>query len=544
MEPLKISELSGITSPNTSTSIIPVVSSGETYNMTLDSLSNTIVDNKVHLFVSGQTFNGDITVNGNVVVNGKVISFTLLDITYDALVFLINYNFLQPGVFYRIIDYNTVYWMLDDNGVEINNGVPITGVTEPIVVFATSTNTLGINATSPFFHNDLIEYNWDPIDFVNDAAFSNLSNFGFKGVITYREDTLTNISTDWDFRNIKYRRWEPTAPEWQDTPFYVVHDVVLHDLVIYKCIADNINREPSLNSSDGYWVQILNLNDNPYWNPNSTNITFDGVTISSSLNYRDFYTFNLLSVVKDNNIRTSLCNFGSVLSRLSNIVFIGDSDGVKIRDSNVRVLTIGNGAKDFDFKSNVREIIIGTDCSNITINSGGYNLILSDNVDNAFFDNNCNNSIIGSNCLNIKMGTDSNNIVVGSQSDSLNFGSRSYMINTGTFNYDISFDSGCNNITTRDTCSIISLGVDCKYISISPITKMLKFEPFCKYLELPQNSLNTYFNMGCSNGDFTHSTWIIRLLSKWVVTNEDYILKLTYFSGEPDNIYKCVNINE
>lgn len=541
MEPLKISELSGITSPNTSTSIIPIVSSGVTYNMTLNSLSQTIVDDKIHVFRSGQIFDGPAIVNGDLIVNGRVYSNTLVPITYDDLMSQRLAGSLVPGIFYQIVDFQTVYWMIDDLGVEINDGVPIYGEIEPIIVFATSENRIGINAISPFFHNDILEYEWDPDEFINDAAFSNLVGLGFKGVITYREDVRNNLSSDWDFRNVKFRRWTPIAPEWVDSTFYAVHDVVHHDFFIFKCIADNINREPSILSSSGFWVQLLNLNDNPYWSPNSISITFDGVTISSGLDYEDFYSFNLLSNVKNNNLRTSQCIFGSISTQLSNIVLVGDADGVKLIDSNVRAVTLGNGAKSFEFKSDVKEIIAGSNCSNIIIHSGSYNLILSDDVDNGFFDNNSNNSIIGTGCSNIVMGTDTNNIVVGSFSDSLNFSSHSYLINTGTYNHDILFMPGCNNITVNDTCHTLSFGAHSEFISIGLLSSLLRFDAECKFLIIPNNSINTFFNIGCSNGDFTNSTWIIRLFNKWVVINEDGDLKLTYFGG--DNIHHAIDIN-
>lgn len=60
----KISELSGITSPNLS-GVTVVVDNGTTYKSTLHNLRNTLVDSGSHYFTGSQTINGNLTINNS-----------------------------------------------------------------------------------------------------------------------------------------------------------------------------------------------------------------------------------------------------------------------------------------------------------------------------------------------------------------------------------------------------------------------------------------------------------------------------------------------
>ena len=132
----------------------------------------------------------------------------LLDTTYSDLVTTISSNELVPGTFYRITDFNTRHYILDGQ-VTDSSGDTITGTVESLIVLATSENTISTEAYSEQFPTDMIRYDWNPANWLTDTGFSVGGTIisGFKGVITYRHDTINNVSAHYDWRNVKFRRW-------------------------------------------------------------------------------------------------------------------------------------------------------------------------------------------------------------------------------------------------------------------------------------------------------------------------------------------------
>ena len=74
----------------------------------------------------------------------------------------------------------------------------ISDLAEPLIVSATDVNKIDIVAKSPSFPQDIIYY---------DTSDANPANWA----ITYRHDTLKNLSTWYDWRTIKFTRWETVA---------------------------------------------------------------------------------------------------------------------------------------------------------------------------------------------------------------------------------------------------------------------------------------------------------------------------------------------
>ena len=135
-------------------------------------------------------------------------------VTYSELVTLINTSALSPLGYYLISDYQTVHyiqWTGPTPSPPTQGGEDIhVGATEPIVVQATSVNTIGLYAMSPSFPHDIIYYiptGWSDRD--HDAVFAGMIQS--KGVITKRIDTVKRLERDYDWRNFIFRRWE-TVP--------------------------------------------------------------------------------------------------------------------------------------------------------------------------------------------------------------------------------------------------------------------------------------------------------------------------------------------
>lgn len=134
--------------------------------------------------------------------NGNLTGGALLeDLTYSELYNLWDEGTLTAGQYYKITDYQTCYdqpnW--DTNGNSITTGNYKLGPIEPLVVFATSTQTLAPNAYSLDYPKDTIKYD---ISFNQTEVTNGLA----KGRIYERIDEVGN-RTDYDWRNVQFKRY-------------------------------------------------------------------------------------------------------------------------------------------------------------------------------------------------------------------------------------------------------------------------------------------------------------------------------------------------
>lgn len=124
------------------------------------------------------------------------------EVTYDELYSLYTGATLNPGKFYLITDFQTCYDQpnFDNVGNPITSGNYKTGATEPLLVLATSGNTLSPQAYSPQYPLDKITYDisWNVTEITSNPA---------KGRITERIDDRNN-RTDYDFRAVQFIRYD------------------------------------------------------------------------------------------------------------------------------------------------------------------------------------------------------------------------------------------------------------------------------------------------------------------------------------------------
>ena len=123
------------------------------------------------------------------------------EVTYDELYSLYTGGTLTQGGYYLITDFQSIY---DQPDFDYNNNLIITGnsktgITEPLLVFSTSSTTLSNQAFSPLYPKDKITY---------DITFTTteVTNTPAKGRITERIDEYNN-RTDYDHRNIEFKRY-------------------------------------------------------------------------------------------------------------------------------------------------------------------------------------------------------------------------------------------------------------------------------------------------------------------------------------------------
>ena len=124
-----------------------------------------------------------------------------VEVTYSELVDKITGSTLVIGTYYIITDFQTCYDQPDfeyDN-TPIISGNYKQGPVEPIVILATSADTISSIAYQPAYPNDTIKYDWswDMTEVTNGVAY---------GRITERIDEFNN-RTDYDHRNILFKRY-------------------------------------------------------------------------------------------------------------------------------------------------------------------------------------------------------------------------------------------------------------------------------------------------------------------------------------------------
>lgn len=123
-------------------------------------------------------------------------------VTYEELTTKIGTNELDPGKLYKITDFQTIYdqpsYVTDGDDLDPNVETKYADI-DPIIVTATSVNTLDTFASQPGNPDDIIRYEVNYTLPFNTATPT-------KGRITYRKDNKGN-ECSWDFRTILFKRW-------------------------------------------------------------------------------------------------------------------------------------------------------------------------------------------------------------------------------------------------------------------------------------------------------------------------------------------------
>jgi hypothetical protein len=178
----------------------------------LDPFGNIIQYGEGGTFTGGTVSGATTFTNGltaNTITVDTISATTYLNISaggltntdYSGLTSLILTSGLTAGSYYLITDFQTCYDQpdFDYDGNPITSGNSKQGPVEPLMVFATSVNTISSEAHQPTYPNDKITYDWSfsATEVTNSAAF---------GRITERVDEFNN-RTDYDHRNILFKRY-------------------------------------------------------------------------------------------------------------------------------------------------------------------------------------------------------------------------------------------------------------------------------------------------------------------------------------------------
>lgn len=157
-------------------------------------LETPTVDTLIPVELSGETYHIEFS---------AITSNSTVEVTYSELVDKITGETLNTGSYYIITDYKTCYDQpdYDYNQTAITSGnykdnAPV----EPIIVFATSSNTISDIAYQPVYPNDRIKYDWT---FSTTEVTSGVAY----GRISERIDEFNN-RTDYDHRQIQFKRYK------------------------------------------------------------------------------------------------------------------------------------------------------------------------------------------------------------------------------------------------------------------------------------------------------------------------------------------------
>jgi len=453
---------------------------------------------------------------------------TINEVTYQDLTILINTNVLTIGQKYLITDYQTVHIIPSTINSDIN-----TGNIEPLLVTASGTNTLSPLAYSSLYPKDIIYY-----DFNNDF---NMIFGSTKGYIYRRIDTLQNNDIPFDFRNVKFRRWQLYVSNvWNTDITYNKNDVMLDGYNIYICLKNNIiGINPSSDYTHTY--KLLEFQNLSYASPTSDNWIISNLIIPCSTEFMDYYVFNYSSSIFNNTLEQTTNN----IINNNNSVFLGSNiynnkigsyfDHNTIADNFQNNTIRGifyNNLIESSFKNNVIGInsydnVVGSGFSynnieseffvNIIGNDFSYNTIGTgfqiNTIGNAFIKNilgnNCNYNILGSSFIYNVIGNDFNNNICENMSKN-NIGSTVEYNTIGTGFMNNNIGTGFMHNTVGNDFMYNNIGNDFMYISIGSSFQM--------------NTVCENFN----SFDFTYSTYVYNTYTKEIFINSLNEKKLIY----------------
>ena len=353
-------------------------------------------------------------------------NYNIESITYSELYNSITGQTLYTGSFYLITDFRTCYDQPNYNNQKnpITSGIYKSANTvSPIVVLATSSNTISVDAFQPEFPFDKIKYDYT----FNTTEHTGGSAFGR---ITERIDNFNN-RTDYDNRSILFKRYYGYSYN-EDNPFsglVGISGITGTTGVLYgntgttfnsTLISGSIVSVPNLNPSFFEVISVVSdsiaiisgvtisvTTDSPYYYGNVDDIMSyyqPNIRQDQVFEYTTFDYVNLYGGGAVNNYIGNYSNlyleFGVGDFLLANNVFINDDDYV------YRNNTIGDGSYNNTFND---------DCENNQIGDSFYNNSTNDDFDGNIIGENFNNNYITSNFNNNRIGSDFNsNTLLGS----------------------------------------------------------------------------------------------------------------------------------
>jgi hypothetical protein len=466
----KISQLTAA-APLTGTEVLPVVQSGQTVKTTIDDILNAE------------------------------------SITYAQATALMGSGGLTPGKSYLLSDFQTVHYIVDVNGNQYLDTI-ITGATEPLVLKAASTTTFDPVASSTTFPQDIIRVDLNANNWLNDLSFADIYGTGnivpgFKGVITYREDTKNMNKFYFDFRNCKFRRWKVSSADWNSATAYSAGNKVYYNFAFYYATKANTNQAPGGSEN---WIPYIDADYSKYlsWAPSFVNnvdtdpLDFVDVKMFVENGTSGTYELSVFNNVFGSPIIDKEEYYEKTGTYLpNNVIYLSDNDYYTLLNNNITGFFFGNTISNADY-------FIDNDISldfSYNIISGYYwyensisgpfetNLVgrnvYGNNIRGKFyanlFGNSVYNNLIGPDFSSNKVNGSFNNNSIGPSFNNNNVYCISQFRNNFTapslnscqFQYSVSgctFNASVSSITTSTTQTFINNTVSTSLINFSTAT--------------------------------------------------------------------------
>lgn len=367
-------------------------------------------------YLSGVTNNTKFPVelNGDTYhINFSAITAEILaSVTYSELVDKITGSTLTTGTHYIITDFQTCYEQpdFDYNGDPIIGNYKVSNI-EPIVVFATSTNTISSTAYQPAYPNDTIKYDWtwNTTEVTNRVAY---------GRITERVDEFNN-RTDYDHRTILYKRYQYIEIDMDNPLLGTVEVIVTSTMGMYVTGTSTNFTSLSVGNYVGFGTvdnfkayEIVSISGDTEMSVSGLSsfnssglVMYNGYSQTDSSYYQnnittaftEYYTFDYNNTNINNYVGdySNLFSWNGVSYILANNVFRGSS---YVNN------TFGDGCGNNTFDD---------DCTNNIIGNYFYNNITDDDFDGNIIGNYFRNNRITSNFQYNRIGENfQNNYIV------------------------------------------------------------------------------------------------------------------------------------
>ena len=298
-------------------------------------------------------------------------------LTYAQLIAKIGGSTLITGANYLITDFRTRY-------IIPNTAVTVDGTIEPIIITAASVNSIAPFAISSVNPQDEILYE------VVDSTTAG----GDRGRIYYRKDTTINVASGYNWREIKFRRWE-TAPASGIFTVTTNNGNAFQDFYTFNDSA------VALDCKETYVGAITEFGINTFAAPSSklNNNIFNAVCYDNKIDCDSFdNTINVTTFGGNVILPAFIQNIftgGEVVLNNFSAAFVNNTIGADFQDNRVGLQFAGNNILDNFSENNIGDNfffnIIQNGFVRNTIASG----FGSNQIDNDFADNNINSEMQG-----------------------------------------------------------------------------------------------------------------------------------------------------
>jgi len=445
-------------------------------------------------------------------------STTIIELTYTELTGLTSTSGLTSNQQYLLTDFQTVHYMFDGNTRlnEIN-----TGIVEPLLLTSSSTTDIYPECRSMLYPQDIIHYDFNSEKWMIDPGFANAESVGgtllvpdltnvtlitgYKGVIYRREDTKNNVVLGYDFRNVKFRRWNDfnssgyymgvsstSAGVTRNIDYidcytfngfdeYNTYDISVKNVIIDNVYDNYIQGNGNISSMLSNTVFYLGGNDinhqsincydiksGSYFELNTFGISNNSMIFGNDNNYNIFGNYNYSIVFGNGN---SSMTFGD---SNYNMTFGNDNSSISLGTGNY-MINLENSNSEFVFVDSNYSLNFGNNNSSLSLGSYNYDINMKDSNSVILFLDNNYSITFGYSNGSITFGSNNNSIVLKSDNSTITFGDQNYYMSFenynsytefGTQNYNIIFGNGNSYITFVNSNYSITFGDTNSYISL------------------------------------------------------------------------------